>query len=136
MPGSQPDFPYDAPMLDALEAALSSERLNTYLEAAGYDRKRAILLYLWNVRISEAFFLPLQCAEVTFRNSVDRVLSQTYGQDWHSCAEFTSFLGSGITSLEKTKARIKLDKRQITTARIISSLPFDFWTALGIAQIG
>ena len=39
-------------------AIISRERLGNYLKASGYDEKRALELYGWNIRISESFGSP------------------------------------------------------------------------------
>ena len=57
------NFTYADDLLDEL-AALSRERLGTYLDATGGDREGAIRLYAWNTAVSAAFYGPLQGLEV------------------------------------------------------------------------
>lgn len=40
--------------------------------------------YLWNIRLSEAFYPTLALFEVIFRNRVDQAITAQYGQDWLS----------------------------------------------------
>jgi hypothetical protein len=126
----QRSFCYSASTLQALETALSGERLSTYMAAAGFDRRRALQLYLWNARLSAAFFLPLQCTEVTLRNSVHRALTELYGKEWPTHQELVSCLGTSNSTIEKVRCRIKEDKYEVTISRIVAGLPFDFWAAL------
>jgi len=53
-------FSYTPSIIQALETALSTERLTAYLRVTGGDRERALRLYLWNSEISAAFYAPLQ----------------------------------------------------------------------------
>jgi len=48
-------FSYSSNVINALERALSSERLSTYLVAANGDHAGALRLYVWNTEISAAF---------------------------------------------------------------------------------
>jgi len=74
-------FSYTDDLLDELEASLSRERLGTYLDAAGGDRKGAIELYAWNTAVSAAFYGPLQGLEVTLRNAIHRRLADVAQPD-------------------------------------------------------
>ena len=65
-----------------LSRMISAERFSTYLTAAGHDESRALLLYLWNARMGEAFHLPIQAVEVGLRNCVDHALRSEFGAIW------------------------------------------------------
>ena len=77
-------FSYTEETLTEIEAALSHERLQPYLDAAGGDRVRALRLYLWNTAVSAAFYGPLQGLEVVLRNAIHRQLSERYGSAWYA----------------------------------------------------
>ena len=51
-------FSYTPGIIQALETALSAERLTAYLRVTGGDGERALHLYLWNTEISAAFMAP------------------------------------------------------------------------------
>jgi len=72
-------FSYTDEALDELEAALSHERLSTYLDAAGRYRASAIRLHAWNTAVSSAFYGPLQGLELALRNAMHRRLAERYG---------------------------------------------------------
>ena len=74
---------YPAPLIAALEASLSKDRLQSYLTAAGGEETQALQLYIWNTQLSAALYQPLQGLEITLRNAFHRQLSLTYGNDWY-----------------------------------------------------
>jgi histidinol-phosphate/aromatic aminotransferase/cobyric acid decarboxylase-like protein len=76
-------FPYSQSIINALERALSPERLSTYLTAAGRDHSAALRLYVWNTQISAALYGPLQALEIIIRNAFHRELSTVYGPAWY-----------------------------------------------------
>src|SRR5579863_1569321 len=79
-------FPYSQRIINALEQALSAERLSTYLAAAGGDHTAALRLYVWNTQISAALYGPLQALEIIIRNAFHRELSIAYGPAWYDSA--------------------------------------------------
>jgi len=93
-------FSYADETLDELETALSRERLSTYLDAAGGDRQRAILLHAWNTAVSAAFYGPLQGLEVMLRNAMHRRLAERYGPAWYDDP------GAGLNKLRANMGEI------------------------------
>jgi len=78
---NHPEFRLDDAATEALTGAFSTDRLGTYLRVTG-DPVGALRLHGWDTAISAAFYGPLQCLEVAFRNSVSRALTRTYGPTW------------------------------------------------------
>jgi hypothetical protein len=76
-------FSYSPTIINALERALSPERLSTYLAAANGDHAAALRLYVWNTEISAALYGPLQALEILVRNAFHRELSAVYGPTWY-----------------------------------------------------
>lgn len=128
---SQGDFLYHDKATRALERSISTERLNTYLAAAGYDKTKALKLYIWNAQASQAFYFPLQAAEVTLRNAVNEALSSAFGTDWHTNLVFLGLIGQDSTAkIEQAISRIKRQSKSPTVDRIVAALSFDFWARL------
>lgn len=128
MRSSQQEFEYQDLVLVALETTISTARMGTYLTAAGFDRVRAIKFYLWNARLSERFYFPLQCTEVTLRNSIHDVLSSVYGPDWPTDPKFERLVETDtVKVIEKVQDRIQKSGHPISTPRIVAGLSFDFW---------
>ena len=122
-------FSYPAPLIAALEASLSQERLQSYLTAAGGDPTQALQLYIWNTDLSAALYQPLQGLEITLRNAFHRELSQTYGSDWYDQIPqiLTERSNDNIT---KAKKDITSRGKSATPSRIVAELSFGFWVSL------
>lgn len=118
-------------MLTSLETSISPDRLSTYSNAAKQNKTNAVLLYLWNTRISGAFHCPLQAVEVTLRNTVNETLIDTYGDNWPHDPKFRNILTQPtIQNIEKVIGRITGAGYQATLGRIVAGLSFDFWAWL------
>jgi hypothetical protein len=61
--------------LPAVPAALSVERMSTYLYACNGSQADAVALYVWNLRASGAFWETLDVVEVVLRNALDQRLA-------------------------------------------------------------
>lgn len=125
MAESQLPIVYDAALLDVLDNALSTARLAPYVAAAKGDRKRAILLYLWNSRLAKAFLFPLNIAEVTIRNAMHQALSAIYGARWILNPPFA-------LTPESERSRQAALGRLVRPAPddLVAALAFDFWSNL------
>jgi hypothetical protein len=131
MSQSQEQFLYTDSVLDALECTISRERIGTYLEAGGFNRVRAMRIYLWNTRMSECFYFPLQCAEIMLRNSIHEAFSNAYSADWPIDRKFERHVGeTTIAAIAKVQSRIADAGHLITTPRIVAGLSFDFWAMM------
>ena len=122
-------FSYTEETLTEIEAALSHERLQPYLDAAGGDRERALRLYLWNTAVSAAFYGPLQGLEVVLRNAIHRQLSERYESVWY--ANLDAGLDRGALGRIR-QALLELDREGSTNdiPRLIATLSFGFWVSL------
>ena len=115
-----------------IEGTLSKPRLGRYLPAAKGDKHLSLRLYIWNIRICEAFYLPCQLAEVALRNGILRVLNQKYGCDWHTIDRFTCNLPNRHKSLlSKAIDDSRKDHGKYATPNhIVALLPLGFWVHL------
>jgi hypothetical protein len=124
----QAKFVYDELTIADLERSLSLERLGPYLDLADGDRAYALLLYEWNIRVSEAMYSILQGFEVTLRNSIHDVMCIAHGRhDWYDVAVL---MDDEKSRIEEAKRRIVRDGRQITPGRVVAELMFGFWSSL------
>jgi hypothetical protein len=116
--------------ITALRLSISDERLQKYLEAHAGDYEAAIRLYERNVRLSEAFYTPLQCLEVTLRNKLGHTLSDKFGQDWprdHAIPldqDAHESIASAIRGVERGYVG------SASTGAIVAELSLGFWVAL------
>lgn len=93
---------------------------------------KAMRCYVWNARLCEEFYLPLQTAEVCVRNAISATLERRFTRNWH--------LGRSVPGLltEKYQGHLAdVVKREttrkgadLTVDHIISGLSFGFWVNL------
>lgn len=111
-----------------LEEVLSGERIGRYLRASGHDNNLALRLYLWNTKLGEAFFSPLQAVEVALRNRVSTVFANVYGAEWWRNVLFLEHVGEkGRQNIEEVRRRLRQNRKPIETGRIVADLSFGFW---------
>jgi len=115
----------------AILSAISPDRFKPYLQAAGFDQKRAFRLYLWNARLGEAFHTPIQAAEVALRNSINVALAEVYTPNWWECKNLRDLLDSDrdadlYTVLRRTRKR----DLELYTGEVIAGLSFGFWVGI------
>jgi hypothetical protein len=116
---------------ESLLAAISLDRFNTYLSAAGHDQDRALNLYLWNARLGEAFHTPIQAAEVALRNRINFALSNVYTPNWWECANLWKILDEDRKGdLSVVLNRIRNREQELCTGQIVAGLSFGFWVGI------
>lgn len=114
---------------EGLERALSLERFGRYLQWADGDRERALELYVYNTRVSEAFYTPLQMLEVALRNRINDVLSTRYGELWFD--EPRVLIGAEMRKrVDDARTALARMHRPATPGRVVAALTFGFWTGL------
>ena len=115
-------------MTPGLERIISAERFAPYLLAAGFDPKRALELYLWNMRVSAAF-LPMICvSEVSVRNLTAHYIARVFGSDWWRDQPFHVLVGGKGKSIVLTTAEnLANNARPVTHGRMTAALTFGFW---------
>ncbi|HEV8712430.1 MAG TPA: hypothetical protein VGX03_06325 [Candidatus Binatia bacterium] len=122
-------FSYDARLIAALEASLSTDRLTSYLSATSGDKEAALRLYAWNTAISAAFYVPLQGLEVTLRNALHRELTSAFGVPWYDLLQRT-FAPKETNRINEAKATLARSGKLIDPPHIVAELPFGFWISL------
>ncbi|TAK49669.1 MAG: hypothetical protein EPO23_00050 [Xanthobacteraceae bacterium] len=114
---------------EALEKTLTRERLNKYLIEANQDFDQALRLYERNTKLSESFYTPLQCLEVCFRNSLYRVLTNDFNEEWYEGNKVPLSSDSRRMVLDARDELIK-DRKEITPGQMVAELKFAFWVGL------
>jgi len=110
-----------------LETSISRERLTKYLAANGGDLDGALTLYERNMRLSEAFYVPLQCMEVSFRNRLCAELVVRYGDEWPT----NNRAPLNPDALEDIRnAADSTKKAAPSVGDIVAALHFGFWVGL------
>ena len=123
------DFSDRAVRMVDLIAAFSPERMSTYQAATAGNHDKAAQLYVWNVKVSAAFYGPLQAVEVMLRNAMHRELSRCYGLHWYD--EPRAGLDWSCSSrIGREKNHLTNIGHRITPSRLVAALPFGFWVSL------
>lgn len=128
----QPPFSCTEVTYSRIEGSLSAARLARYLVAASYNKHYALRLYVWNIRLCEAFYLPAQIAEVSVRNAIHCALLAKHGPDWYLRG---SFLCTLPERLRKELDDVIRTERAVygtdmTTDHLVSGLSLGFWQHL------
>ena len=124
------DFSRKCEILDAVEAALSPERLNTYRDAVEKkDRKLALQLHAWNTAIGAALYGPLQSLEITLRNAMNCQLISKFGVSWYEHMNDVFDTGA-LSRIAKARKELEGAGRNVSASRIVAKLPFGFWVLL------
>lgn len=128
--GCQGKFGYTKEQLDAIERALSAERLSTYLRRTNGDRLAALRLYEHNTRVSEALFGVIRGLEVALRNSMHDVLRNAFrADDWYDKLPF-ALLKDEKRSIRMAKLNILKRQKPVIPGRVVAELTFGFWCGL------
>jgi hypothetical protein len=115
-----------------LEPALSTERLATYLRAAGHDQARAVALYEWNMLVSAAFLPLFAVSEVALRNRIVSRLERNWPLGWWDGSALSVHLDrrTGAKKLRTAEHEIRRGGKTVTSGRLTAELTFGFWTSL------
>jgi hypothetical protein len=115
--------------LEALRQSISLERLSKYLAASHGNSERAISLYEHNMRLSEAFYTPLQCLEVCLRNKMHDQLTDRFAPNWYDLPA-TGLLSAAGVSVAGAIRELRQSKKQVTPGAVVAELSFGTWVSL------
>jgi hypothetical protein len=81
------------------------------------------------MRLSEAFYTPLQCLEVCLRNKMHDRLTFTYGPTWYR--DTATGLGGMVSqSVREAMGELAERRRKETPGAVVAELGFGIWVAL------
>ncbi|MBM0238287.1 hypothetical protein JNW88_16030 [Micromonospora sp. ATA32] len=119
----------DADLPTWMRDFFSLPRLEPYLGAAKADASLAVALYWWNIKVSQAFYLPLGRLEVAVRNALHTRLRARYERaDWWAAAPLTENSSRLVEQARSKCAR--RGRRQPSADDVVAQLSFGFWVAL------
>jgi hypothetical protein len=126
-------------VLNGIEATMSPARLLRFMPAST-DKNHALRMYVWNARLCEEFYIPLQFTEVSLRNGIHKRLQQEFGPNWYINPKFKNDVPnrhieelSNVTNAEMAKRGVSF-----TADHVVAGLTFGFWQNLmgrGLAHI-
>lgn len=118
--------------LEAIKLSLSEARLDGYKRYSGDTDFDCLLRYLWNSKLSESFYVPLQNLEVILRNRIHDSLTDHYGTEFWF--DRHGLLG-GCQPKQVSQAKGKVPAREHGNAgKIVAELNFGFWSALVVRR--
>lgn len=115
---------------------MAPARLARFAAGTGGDKHRAFRQYVWNARLCEEFYLPLQIAEISIRNAIHKTLTRRFGEDWPSNAGFIA----QIPDRYKDEVRKVVNDERIAKGRgftvdhVVAGMTFGFWVHLLTAR--
>jgi hypothetical protein len=104
---------------------MSPDRMATYRNATSSETD-AIVLYLWNLSLSESLYSALALLEVCLRNAIHRVLSSHFGELWFP----QIFRGQALTEFELIWKRLSAGQGNPPVGKLVAALTFGKWVHL------
>lgn len=118
-------------VLKGLEKTMSTARLARFTPPSG-DKNHGLRIYVWNARLCEEFYIPIQFTEIALRNGIHRRLQGVYGQNWYADRRLTATLPiRHRTDLAEVVATEQAKRgTAFTVDHVVGGLPFGFWHSL------
>lgn len=112
---------------DNLERLFSTKRLETYNIQFQGDKAKAVQYYQLNTKLSESFYPFLANLEIALRNSIHQSFSKRFkNENWFEMIENNEL----INQINNAKSKIRKNRQEITSDKIVAELTFGFWTSL------
>lgn len=114
------------------ERCFSQKRLGRYIQACSGDKRRAMTLYRYNLRLSQEMFTIINCFEVSLRNAIDDILCPLFGQEWlkDSIMPNGKFTNPVLHKTYKTICHSYdklVAKGEYSHSKLIASMDFGMW---------
>jgi hypothetical protein len=114
------------------EHFFSQKRLNRYLLACDGDKRKAMTLYRYNLRLAQELLTIVSCFEVSLRNAIDDILVPQFGGEWlkDSVSEGGIFTDPILHKTNRTisEALQKLKSQGIYLhSKLLAQMDFGMW---------
>lgn len=114
--------------LHDLRDVASDVRLQSYRQS-DRDDIETVVVYLWNLRISEALYPILAIFEVTLRNAMHNALSERFGSEsWFDQKDV--LLERERSSVAHARETLQRDDKPAYPDHIVARMNLGFWVAL------
>lgn len=115
-----------------VERIISPARLGRFSGTVGGNKNKALRLYIWNSRLCEEFYLPIQIAEISIRNNIHYTLTRRYTEEWYCNTAFVDMLTLKYKSELQRKAseRKQAKGNDFTVDHVVAGMTFGFWVNL------
>jgi len=115
------------------EQIMSAPRMQRYLNSCNGDSRKAMMLYRINLRLSQELFTVISCFEIAFRNAIDKVYANSFGNNWLRDSVLLNGFFSG-NNCRTTASIIKTKLNEISTdyahQKLLTKMDFGFWRYL------
>jgi hypothetical protein len=112
------------------EKALSSPRIERYTVACKNDKRKALILYRYNIKLCQKFYGVLGVLEVVLRNAVNEHYHIAFSDpEWLITQAGTGFLISSQTEIFKERDKL-IRKGTYVHDKLVASLSFGTWTIM------
>ncbi len=114
------------------EQIISSERISRYVQACGGDTRKAMILYRYNIELSQVMFAIICHFEVALRNAIDAILTIRFGSEWLKDSSQTGGLfDTPATKRDYDNVRNAFNKLKTLNlyshSKLLASMEFGFW---------
>lgn len=116
----------------AFECVISRKRMKRYLNSCGGNKRKAQMLYRLNLRLSQEMFTVISYYEVALRNAIDRIMSDSLGEDWIRDSIlpggiFDNPLFSGTTRIIQKAYNELMTNGKYSSSKLLSAMEFGIW---------
>jgi hypothetical protein len=117
--------------LSLIVSTIGQERLSTYL-ASTTSLRDALQLYQTNGRLAKHVHEVMGGFEIALRNRISASIASHYArEDWYRCRAFVQHLNAERRkNIREIRARLKSQKQDERSGRIIAGLSLHFWISL------
>ena len=110
------------------EKALSAPRIGKYKLACKGDKNKALILYRYNIKLSQKLYGVMGVLEVVLRNAINvHFKTQLGDNDWLDTQAKSGFLTNYKTAIFKERDKLKKN-RQYSHDKLVASLSLGVWT--------
>ncbi len=111
---------------------VSFERFNSYKLTEKDDVSDILKRYIYNIKISEAFYPILSMLEIALRNRIHNAIDKLIKKDWLLSETHSQnlLLNNERKILLDAAKKIQVKKKELTKGALIAELSFGFWINL------
>jgi len=110
------------------EVVLSKPRIEKYLKACDGDKRKALRLYRYNIKLCQRFYGVLGIFEIALRNAINNHFkTHLSDRDWLVTQSRIGFLARYRATIIKEQTRL-LNNGIYTNDKLLASLSFGVWT--------
>ena len=115
-----------------LQNRLSKDRLSRYILACNNDKRKTLLLYRLNLRLSQEIYAVLHYFEIAIRNSMDEKLKINLGSNWLrdsiSQGEILDIQSCKDSAKIISKVYFRLNRNgKYSHSKLITEMEFGIW---------